>query len=58
MGTDSSFSGLDQELTRYGVKALRVADASALPVIPSGNIFSMVAGIAAAATDMILTYRE
>tara|TARA_E500000331_G_C16911759_1_gene563812 strand:- start:462 stop:635 length:174 start_codon:yes stop_codon:yes gene_type:complete len=38
MGTDPSSSVVDQKLRVHGVKALRVADASVFPTIPSGNI--------------------
>lgn len=44
---------VDYELKVYGVKALRVVDASVSPIMPRGNIISSVYAVAERAADMI-----
>ena len=44
---------VDPMLKVYGVKGLRVADASIMPYIPSGNMMAPVVAIAEKASDMI-----
>lgn len=54
MGTPCDKSAVvDPQLRVYGVKGLRVADASIIPLIPSGNIMAVVVAIAEKASDMI-----
>lgn len=52
MGDDEG-AVLNSDLTVKGVKSLRVADASAIPVIPSSNIQASVLMIAERASDFI-----
>ena len=44
---------VDERLKVYGVKALRVVDASIFPMIPRGNIQSSVYAVAERAADLI-----
>ncbi|KAL5321412.1 hypothetical protein ACEPPN_009370 [Leptodophora sp. 'Broadleaf-Isolate-01'] len=44
---------VDAELKVYGVKGLRVVDASVFPVLPRGNIITSVYAVAERAADMI-----
>ncbi|MEU7164131.1 GMC oxidoreductase [Streptomyces morookaense] len=52
MGTDG-MSVVDPRLRVHGIKGLRVADASVMPVLPSGNCHSAVLMIAERAADLI-----
>jgi choline dehydrogenase-like flavoprotein len=52
MGSDAG-SVVDPELRVRGVDGLRVADASVMPSITSGNIHAPVMMIAERASDMI-----
>ncbi|MGI9539150.1 MAG: GMC oxidoreductase, partial [Miltoncostaeaceae bacterium] len=53
MGSDEE-SVVDLDLRVRGVEGLRVADASVIPSIPSGNIHAPVMMIAERASDLIL----
>lgn len=44
---------VDERLRVYGVKGLRIADASVFPMIPKGNIQSTVYAVAERAADLI-----
>ncbi|MEU8693798.1 GMC oxidoreductase [Streptomyces sp. NPDC048665] len=52
MGTDD-MSVVDPQLRVYGVRGLRVADASVMPAVPSGNCHSAVLMIAERAADLV-----
>jgi choline dehydrogenase len=52
MGSDEE-SVVDLDLRVRGVEGLRVADASVMPSIPSGNIHAPVMMIAERAADLI-----
>lgn len=45
---------VDEELKVYGVKGLRVVDASVLPIIPRGNILTTVYAVAEKAADVLV----
>jgi choline dehydrogenase-like flavoprotein len=45
---------VDAELKVYGVKGLRVVDASIMPILISGHMQTAVYGIAEMAADMIV----
>ena len=45
---------VDKRLRVYGVKGLRVVDASIFPMVPRGNIQSSVYAVAERAADLIL----
>lgn len=49
---------VDPQLRVYGIKGLRVADASVMPVIPNGNINAPVIMIGEKAAHMILEYHR
>ncbi|OIW30688.1 alcohol oxidase [Coniochaeta ligniaria NRRL 30616] len=49
---------VDENLCVYGVKGLRVVDASVFPLEPSGNIQSMVYAVAERAADLIKEKRR
>ena len=53
MGLDK-YSVVDQKLKIYGLKCIRVADASVLPEITSGNLNAPVIMVAEKASDIIL----
>ena len=44
---------MDDRLKVYGVKGLRVVDASVFPMIPKGNIQSTVYAVAEKAADIL-----
>ncbi|WP_372404669.1 GMC family oxidoreductase [Streptomyces luteireticuli] len=52
MGTDGT-SVVDPALRVHGIKGLRVADASVMPTLPSGNCHSAVLMIAERAADLV-----
>jgi choline dehydrogenase len=52
MGSDE-MSVVDPQLRVYGVEGLRVADASVMPVVPSGNCHSGILMISEKCADMI-----
>jgi choline dehydrogenase len=52
MGTDS-MAVVDPHLRVYGVEGLRVADASVMPVVPSGNCHTGIVAIAEKVSDLI-----
>ncbi|KAL7015011.1 hypothetical protein ACKWTF_016243 [Chironomus riparius] len=54
MGLSSNDSVVDNKLRVFGVKNLRVVDASVIPIIPSGNTQCPTYTIAEKAADMIL----
>ena len=51
----SEVSVVDPELRGYGVEGLRVADASVMPAVPSGNCHAGIVMIAERCADMIKT---
>jgi choline dehydrogenase len=54
MGTaDDPFAVVDNQLRVYGIKGLRVIDASIMPTITSGNINAPVIMIGEKGADMI-----
>lgn len=57
MGRDS-MSVVDHELKVYGIKGLRIADASIMPRIPTGNIMAPCVVIGERAADMIRAQHE
>lgn len=57
MGRDS-MSVVDHELKVYGVKGLRIADASIMPRIPTGNTMAPCVVIGERAADMIRAQHE
>ena len=44
---------VDERLCVYGVKGLRVCDASVFPVVPRGNVLTTVYAVAERAVDLI-----
>ena len=54
MGQDSTTSVVDARLKVHGVEALRVADASIFPTIPTGNTNAPAIMVGEKASDMIL----
>ncbi|KAG9192122.1 propionyl-CoA synthetase [Alternaria panax] len=46
---------VDERLTVYGTKNVRICDASVLPIIPRGNILTVVYAFAEKAAEMICT---
>lgn len=44
---------VDNRLRVFGVKNLRVADASVIPLIPNGNVHSSVLMVASHAAELI-----
>jgi choline dehydrogenase len=44
---------VDARLKVHGIEALRVADASVMPAVPSGNCHAGIVAIAEKAADMI-----
>jgi choline dehydrogenase-like flavoprotein len=46
---------VNSELKVYGVKGLRVVDASIIPLLPSAHLQTLVYGIAEKAAGMIIT---
>jgi choline dehydrogenase len=52
MGLDD-MAVVDPQLRVYGVEGLRVADASVMPVVPSGNCHAGIVMIAEKCADMI-----
>jgi choline dehydrogenase len=52
MGSDA-MAVVDPQLRVYGVEGLRVADASVMPQVPSGNCHSAIVMIAERGADMI-----
>jgi choline dehydrogenase len=52
MGTDA-LAVVDPELRVYGVKGLRVADASIMPAVPSGNTNAPAIMIGEKCADLI-----
>lgn len=57
MGVDE-MSVVDENLKVYGIKGLRVADASIMPTVISGNTVAACFMIGAKAADMILTEHD
>lgn len=57
MGRDS-MSVVDNELKVYGIKGLRIADASIMPRIPTGNIMAPCVVIGERVADMIRAQHE
>ena len=53
MGPKEAGGVVDAELKVYGVKGLRVVDASVFPILPRGNIITSVYAVAERAADMI-----
>jgi len=53
MGPREAGGVVDAELKVYGVKGLRVVDASVFPILPRGNIITSVYAVAERAADMI-----
>ena len=53
MGIDKS-AVVDQKLKIHGLEGIRVADASVLPEITSGNLYAPVIMVAEKASDIIL----
>ena len=53
MGLDK-YSVVDQKLKIHGLEGIRVADASVLPEITSGNLNAPVIMVAEKASDIIL----
>jgi choline dehydrogenase len=52
MGLDE-MAVVDPQLRVYGVEGLRIADASVMPVVPSGNCHAGIVMIAEKCADMI-----
>lgn len=52
MGSDA-MSVVDPEMRVYGTQGLRVADASAMPTVPSGNCHTAIVMIGERAVDFI-----
>lgn len=55
MGPDSTTCVVDAKLRVHGIDALRIADASIFPILPSGNINAPAILIGEKASDLILS---
>ena len=53
MGIDAEDAVVDPELRVHGVEGLRVADASIMPVIPSGNTAAPTVMIGEKASELL-----
>jgi choline dehydrogenase len=53
MGRDA-LAVVDPQLKVYGVEGLRVADASVMPTVPSGNTFAGCVMLAEKLADLLL----
>jgi choline dehydrogenase len=54
MGVDE-LAVVDPELRVYGLEGLRVADASIMPIVPSGNTHAATTMIGERAADLVVT---
>jgi choline dehydrogenase len=57
MGLDAA-SVVDPELRVYGVEGLRVADASVMPFVPSGNCHAAILAIGEKLADLLKGRRQ
>ena len=53
MGKEENGAVVNEELKVYGVKGLRIVDASVIPMIPAGGLQGTVYAIAEKAADLI-----
>jgi choline dehydrogenase len=58
MGNSSDTAVVDSRLRVFGVRKLRVADASVIPTIPNGNVHSSVLMVASHAAELIRADEE